>query len=73
MTRLNRLSIPANENHIYTCADTKANYLAKQKPDSTAYVIGEGDLLTAFTRTRLFSRRQRTLLCCRWRVSHIQC
>ena len=47
MTRLNRLSIPVNENHIYTCADATANYLAKQKPGGTAYVIGEGGLLTA--------------------------
>ena len=36
MTRLNRLSIPVNENHIYTCADATANYLAKQKPGGTA-------------------------------------
>ena len=47
MTRLNRLSIAVNENHIYTCADATANYLAKQKPGGTAYVIGEGGLLTA--------------------------
>ena len=47
MTKLNRLSIAVNENHIYTCADATANYLAKQKPGGTAYVIGEGGLLTA--------------------------
>ena len=47
MTRLNRLGIPVQEKHIYTCADATATYLARQKPGGTAYVIGEGGLLTA--------------------------
>ncbi|MEC9331936.1 MAG: HAD-IIA family hydrolase [Verrucomicrobiota bacterium] len=47
MTRLNRLSISVNEKHIFTCADATASYLARQKPGGTAYVIGEGGLLTA--------------------------
>jgi NagD protein len=47
MTRLNRLGIPVREKHIYTCADATATYLARQKPGGTAYVIGEGGLLTA--------------------------
>ena len=47
MTRLNRLSISVSEKHIFTCADATATYLARQKPGGTAYVIGEGGLLTA--------------------------
>ena len=47
MTRLNRLSISVSEKHIFTCADATAVYLARQKPGGTAYVIGEGGLLTA--------------------------
>ena len=47
MTRLNRLSISVSEKHIFTCADATAAYLARQKPGGTAYVIGEGGLLTA--------------------------
>ena len=47
MTRLNRLSISVSEKHIFKCADATAAYLARQKPGGTAYVIGEGGLLTA--------------------------
>src|SRR5262249_10903621 len=46
-TKLQRLGIAAEEGHIFTCAMATARYLASQKPDGTAYVIGEGGLLTA--------------------------
>ncbi len=46
-TRLRRLGIRAHEEHVYTCAMATARYLARQKPHGTAYVIGEGGLLTA--------------------------
>jgi NagD protein len=46
-TRLQRLGIDVEEDHFYTCAIATAKYLAKQKPQGTAYVIGEGGLLTA--------------------------
>ena len=46
-TKLQRLGIAAEERHIFTCAIATARYLASQKPDGTAYVIGEGGLLTA--------------------------
>jgi NagD protein len=46
-TRLQRLGIAAEPEHIYTCAMATARYLARQKPGGTAYVIGEGGLLTA--------------------------
>ena len=46
-TKLRRLGIPAEEDHVYTCAMATARYLAQQKPNGTAYVIGEGGLLTA--------------------------
>ena len=35
------------EEHVYTCAMATARFLAEQKPHGTAYVIGEGGLLTA--------------------------
>ena len=35
------------EGHVYTCAMATARFLASQKPQGTAYVIGEGGLLTA--------------------------
>jgi NagD protein len=46
-TRLQRLRIDVEPEHVYTCAMATARYLAGQKPGGTAYVIGEGGLLTA--------------------------
>jgi NagD protein len=46
-TRLDRLGIPVGEEHVFTCAMATARFLASQKPDGTAFVIGEGGLLTA--------------------------
>jgi NagD protein len=46
-TRLLRLGLPVEEEHVYTCAMATARFLAQQKPNGTAYVIGEGGLLTA--------------------------
>lgn len=46
-TKLQRLGIDAGEEHVYTCAMATARFLATQKPGGTAYVIGEGGLMTA--------------------------
>jgi len=46
-TRLQRLGIDVEPEHVYTCAMATARYLARQKPSGTAYVIGEGGLLNA--------------------------
>jgi len=46
-TKLNRMGIDAGEQHVFTCAMATARFLAQQKPNGTAYVIGEGGLLTA--------------------------
>lgn len=46
-TRLQRLGIHVGEEHVYTCAMATARFLAHQKPGGTAFVIGEGGLLTA--------------------------
>ncbi len=46
-TKLNRMGIPIEDRHVFTCAMATARYLAQQKPNGTAYVIGEGGLLTA--------------------------
>lgn len=45
--KLRQMGIPAEPDHVYTCADATAGYLARQKPNGTAFVIGEGGLLTA--------------------------
>lgn len=46
-TKLRRMGIPAEEEHIFTCAMATARFLALQKPGGTAFVIGEGGLLQA--------------------------
>jgi len=45
--KLNRMGIRAEEKHIFTCAIATARFLKHQKPNGTAYVIGEGGLLNA--------------------------
>jgi NagD protein len=45
--RLQRLGITVEEEHVFTCAMATARFLAQQKPNGTAYVLGEGGLLTA--------------------------
>src|SRR3954467_4551148 len=47
VAKLARMNIDVEEEHIYTCAMATATYLERQKPKGTAYVIGEGGLLTA--------------------------
>ncbi len=49
-TKLLRLGIEVEEQHIFTCAMATARYLAQQKPNGTAYVIGEGGLQMALHR-----------------------
>lgn len=46
-TKLTRLGIPSGEQHVFTCSMATARFLARQKPNGTAFVIGEGGLLTA--------------------------
>jgi NagD protein len=46
-TKLQRMGMPVEEQHIFTCAMATARFLASQKPGGTSYVIGEGGLLNA--------------------------
>ena len=50
VTRLHRMGISVTEEHVFTCAMATARYLASQKPNGTAFVIGEGGLLHALHR-----------------------
>jgi NagD protein len=47
VAKVARLGIEVDEEHIFTSAMATARFLAQQKPAGTAYVIGEGGLLTA--------------------------
>ncbi|MCL4136380.1 UNVERIFIED_CONTAM: hypothetical protein GTU68_029386, partial [Idotea baltica] len=43
--KLKNMDIHVDEENIYTSAMATANFLARQKPKGTAYVIGEGGLI----------------------------
>jgi NagD protein len=45
--KLARLGIDVAEEHVFTSAMATARFLARQHPGGTAFVIGEGGLLTA--------------------------
>jgi len=45
--KLKRLGISVKEDHIYTSAMATGKFLAGQSPNGTAYVLGEGGLLTS--------------------------
>ena len=45
--KLARMGVEVEEEHIFTCAMATARFLAGQRRNGTAFVIGEGGLLTA--------------------------
>ncbi len=48
--KLARLGIDVEEEHVFTSAMATARFLARARPGGTAFVIGEGGLLTALHR-----------------------
>jgi NagD protein len=47
VNKLRSMGMDLTEDHFYTCAMATVEFLAQQKPNGTAYVIGEGGLLNA--------------------------
>src|SRR5207245_6457880 len=47
LAKVARLGIDVEDQHVFTSAMATARFLAMQKPHGTAFVIGEGGLLTA--------------------------
>jgi NagD protein len=45
--KLGRLGINVTENHVYTSAMATGKFLASQIPNGTAYVLGEGGLISS--------------------------
>lgn len=45
--KMGNLGIDVTEGNVFTCAIATARFLASQKPNGSAYVIGEGGLLNA--------------------------
>jgi NagD protein len=48
--KLNRLGFPVEEHHFFTSAMATGRFLASQRPNGTAYVLGEGGLVLALHR-----------------------
>ncbi|QQE10073.1 HAD family hydrolase [Planctomycetota bacterium] len=48
--KLRFMGINISEDHVFTCAMATARFLANQKPQGTAYVIGDSGLTTALHR-----------------------
>ena len=53
VNKLAGLGIEVEENHVFTSAMATARFLARLKPHGTAYVLGEGGLLTSLHRNGL--------------------
>src|SRR5882762_1168937 len=47
VAKLIRMGIDVEPEHVFTCAMATARFLEQQKPNGTAFVIGEGGLLNA--------------------------
>ena len=47
INKLAGMNIEVPESHVYTSAMATGQFLARQKPHGTAYVLGEGGLLTS--------------------------
>jgi len=47
VAKLRRMGFDVEEKHVFTCGMATARFLAQQRPNGTAYVIGEGGLLNA--------------------------
>ncbi|MEQ6121549.1 HAD-IIA family hydrolase [Reichenbachiella sp. MALMAid0571] len=45
--KLKKYGLEVDESHFYTCAMATVDFLSLNKPEGTAYVIGEGGILTA--------------------------
>src|SRR5260370_38903611 len=52
VAKLARLGIEVEEEHVFSSAMATARFLAEQKPNGTAFVIGEAGFLTALHRNR---------------------
>ena len=48
--KMTNLGIDITEDHVFTCAMSTARFLASQRPNGSAYVIGEGGILNALHR-----------------------
>ena len=45
--KMTNLGVDISTDHVFTCAMSTARFLASQKPNGSAYVIGEGGILNA--------------------------
>ena len=62
--KLKKLGINVTEKHVYTSAMATGKFLADQSPNKTAYVLGEGGLLTSLHENGLTLVEHRTGFYC---------
>ncbi|MDX2178184.1 MAG: HAD-IIA family hydrolase [Bryobacteraceae bacterium] len=53
LLKLKKFGIETTQDHIYTSAMATAEWVVRQKPDASAYVIGENGLLSALNEARI--------------------
>ena len=51
--KIQRMGFNVSKEHIYTCAMSTARFIAKQKPNPTAFVLGEGGLMHALNKNNV--------------------
>ena len=58
VVKLRKFGIETSADHVYTSALATAEFVHKQRPNGTAFVIGEGGLLTALNDVHYANSRQ---------------
>ena len=58
VVKLRRFGIETSEAHVYTSAQATAEFVHRQKPQGTAFVIGEGGLLNALNEVQYAISRE---------------
>ena len=58
VVKLRKFDIDTSEEHVYTSAQATAEFVHHQRPNGTAFVIGEGGLLTALNEVGYAISRQ---------------
>lgn len=59
VVKLRKFNIETSAEHVYTSAQATAEFVHRQKPDGTAFVIGEGGLLSALHETNYATSREK--------------
>jgi NagD protein len=59
VVKIRKLNIETTTEHVYTSAMATAQFVHQQRPDGTAFIIGEGGLLTALSEVNYAISREK--------------